>query len=105
MASGATLTEAVDLGRTFQNVFLEIPALLLSATQLHVQAAAEAGGSFFKVMHPSINTSVAEANVFAIPSAATSRMFLIPNGIQHLKIESTAPIVDGKVFTILCSDL
>lgn len=103
MASGGTLTGQVDLGRAFAKVYLEVPSMT-SNTQLHIQAAAEQGGTFRRVKQ----WNVASANVsadFAIASSVSGGALVpIPPGLQYVKVEATATVDNGATFKIICSD-
>lgn len=102
MASGGTLTSEIDLGRAYENVYLQIPAM--SNVQLHFQAAAEAGGTYYRICHPTGAAATPLNPDFGIASAATSRIVPIPNAFQVFKIETTATIDNGAVFKVLCAD-
>lgn len=102
MASGGVLTPAIDLGRAFAKVHLEVPTLT-SNTQLHIQAAVAKTDVFRRVKQ----WNVASANVatdYAISSGVTNGIAPIPGGLRYLKVEATATIDNGALFRIICSD-
>lgn len=103
MASGGTLSSECDLGRGYENVYLEIPSMT-SNSQHYIQVASVTGGTYRRVCHPAINSSTVGINDLAIHSAATSRLVPIPNGFQFYKIETTATCDSGEVYRILAGD-
>lgn len=102
MASAGTLTPAVNLGRTYQNLWLRVPTMN-SNVQLHIQAAASGSGTYSRVNHPVINSSSVSCNVFAIASSVTNTFVPIPSGFQYIKVEATAAVDNGCVFNIIAS--
>lgn len=104
MTSGLTLSPAFNLGRAFENVYLEIPTMV-SGTDFYIQVANSAAGSFRRVMHPAINTSSVQINTFVIGSAATNRVVPIPNGQQYYKVEFSTFMSDTvTVLRIMVAD-
>lgn len=98
MASGATLTAELDLGSYFTNLYLDCTG---AASEIRLQAAAAAGGTYRQVYHPSINSSTVGVNIFKISSAASGGFVPIPAGIRFLKVETTATVSNGLTFTII----
>lgn len=104
MASGATLTNSLDISNSWGSVYLEVPSMT-SQTQLFVQAAVSAQGTYRRIAMPTINSStVAANNDFTIASAVTSRMVPIPNAFRYIKIESTATVDNGVTFRVICGN-
>lgn len=104
MTSGATLTSEVDMGRSFELVYLSVPSMT-SNSQLHIKFAAETGGTYRRAKHPVLNTTSAQApQDFTIVSSATNCMVPIPGGFRFVKVESTATCDSGESFKILCAD-
>jgi len=100
MASGATLTAEVDLGGHWTKVFLDPTG---AASEVRLQAAATTAGTYRQVYHPSVNSSTVSNNIFKIGSAASGGISEVPNGLQYLKIETTAAVTNGATFNIVCS--
>jgi len=107
MASNETLatptTPAIDSGRTYANTYLSVPSGM-SNSELNIMVAVSSTGSYYKVMHPAVNSAAAQLHTFAIESASTARIVPLPGGIQYLKIKSTATMQNGAGFEILCGD-
>ena len=103
IVSFGTTSTAVNLGRAWKNVFLEIPSMT-SNSQIHIQAANTLGSIYRRVMHPLQAATTPVGIEFLIPSAVTNRMVLIPNGQQFIKVETTATVSFTAAFKIICSD-
>ena len=104
MTSGATLTLAYNLQRTWEKVYLDIPTMV-SGTDFYIQACGTEDGTFRRVMHPAINDSAVTLNTFIVGSAATNRIVPIPNGFQYIKVETSTAMTDTTtVFRVICSD-
>ena len=101
MASGASLTTSVDLGRAWAKVYLDPTG---AASEVRLQAAQILDGTFRQVYHPSINSSTAGANIFKIPSSVSGGLIELPAGLQHIKLETTAAVANGVTFKLICSD-
>jgi hypothetical protein len=104
MASGGTLTSALNLGKTFQKVYLDVPSMT-SNSNIHIHAAASVSGTYRRVALPVIGTATIGHNTFTIGSATTNRVLEIPAGLQFIKIETTATCDSGQIFNVLCEDL
>jgi hypothetical protein len=103
MASAGTLTSELKLQRSYKTMFIEI-ASMTSNSQIHIHAATVTGGTFRKVYFPLANSASPVGNVFTINSAVSNGIVPIPNGIQFLKVETTATVDNGCTFKIICSD-
>jgi hypothetical protein len=102
-ASNVTLTSALDLGRAWTNVYLEVPTMT-SGCNIYVQAAASATGTFHRV-YQRANSGTAQVNAVQIPSSVTQAMVDIPGGFQHLKVElSTAMTATSVNFKVHCAN-
>jgi hypothetical protein len=100
IASAGTLSEAIDLGRSWSVMTLDIPAR--SNTTLYLQVSPN--GSSFKRIYNAASRAGAET-VFQIASATTGVAVPIPPGHRYVKIESQDAISNGMNFTISVSDL
>lgn len=103
MASAGTATTYSDLGRSWKQLYLEIPTMT-SNTQLHIKGTSDPSRSFRRIYHPSIASTTIETDVFAIASASTNCLVPIPNGVRYIQVESTATVDNGCVFYIIASD-
>lgn len=86
MASGGTLSSGYDLGRTWRNVYLEVPSMV-SGTDLYIQAAASAG-TYNRVQFvgpATVSYSVSIASAITITGAidlgegATNPYLIVPS--------------------------
>ncbi len=103
MATDATLTSAVDLGRAWKSVYLEIPSAT-SGTDVYPQVAVGSSSTFRRVYLP-VNSGTAQANVLVVKSSVTNCMVQLPSGFQHVKLEqSTATTGTPSTYKIICSD-
>ena len=101
MASGGTLTGAIDLRQGWREVSLQIPSFP-SAADIYLHASTEAAGTYTRITFPPVNSGTAEINDFEIASGLGARMIPIPANYQHLKIEVSTALADGAFFSIVC---
>lgn len=103
MVSGESLSSAIDLGRVYPSVYLEI-ASTPSNSEHQVRAAASLGGTFNTVYHPAINSSTVSNNIYKIGSGITAAIVPIPGGLRFLKIYATAAMTNGQVYRVYACD-
>jgi hypothetical protein len=103
MASAGTLTGEANLGGTYKVAYLEVLSMN-SNSQHHIKAANESGGTYRQVYHPSLNSSTVGTNVFAIGSAVSNGFIPIPDGLQFIKVETTATVDNGTTYRIHAGD-
>ena len=101
IASGATISSEIDLGRTWKSVYLD-PTGASSAVRF--QAAASSAGTYRQVYLPQPTTSTVQANIWTVSSAISGGMIQIPPGLRFFKIDTTASVANGLSFTVICSD-
>lgn len=103
--SGVTLSSLVDLGHVWESVYLAVPTMT-SGTDIFIQAGPNASAvSGYRVMHPTVNTSSAQAFTFVIGSATSQRIIPVPNGFRYMFIElSTAMTATSAQFKLYCSN-
>lgn len=101
MASGATLTGAVDLGRAWINNLLVIQSMN-SNSQIHLQGSDSLTGTYRRIKHPTINSSTVGTNDYTIHSSASNAIVPIPAGVRFLKVETTATVDNGCIFKVIC---
>lgn len=104
MASGGTLTSAVDLGKAYAKISVLIPSMT-SGTDVYLQGSNASDGTFRRIYHaPSASTSVVGAQF--VGSAVTNCIVPFNNvHVRHIKIEhSTAMTATIAAFQIICSD-
>lgn len=100
MLSAGTLTSYMDLGGSYDTVYLEVPTMA-SGGNLAIQAAASASGTYRRIKHPVLNSSTVAVNDFLILSAATNRFVPIPGGFRYLKVETLETVLDGALFKVV----
>lgn len=105
MASGGTTSSEVNLGRTYQNVYLVIPTMATASNGMYIYGSDATGGTFRIIMHPSINSATVATNPYVITSAATNCIVPVPvGGLQFLKVNTDATVAHGCVFKFVCGD-
>lgn len=102
IASFATSSSGVDMGRGWKTMYLQIPTMT-SQTQLYIQGSND-NVTFARVYFPLANATAPVASLFNIPSNVTSAIIPIPNGIRYMKVESTAVVSFTASFRVICSD-
>lgn len=105
IASFATSSSEVDLGRSFQVIAIEVPTMT-SNTAVCIQCADTSGGTFRRVAFASVGTSTVAANDVTIASAATNKVVVIPQPIpgRFVKVETTAIVSFSAAFKVVCGD-
>jgi hypothetical protein len=101
VASGATASSAVDLGRSWFANYLVVPSMT-SNSQLHLKASETLDGTYRRVKHPPVNSATVAVNEFTILSANTGCIVPMPSGLRYVQVETTATVDGGCSFTILC---
>jgi hypothetical protein len=103
LASNTTLTSALDLGRAWKNVYLEIPTMT-SGTDVYIQAAATLDGTMRRV-YQRTNSATAQSNVWIVKSNITQVLVDLPAGLRYVAVEiSTAMTQTSVNFNVHCSD-
>lgn len=93
-ASGATVTGGADLGKSFDNYYLEIPS---GATfNLNIQGSTD-GSSFKRVYHaPADNDAVVTAvEITSATAGANGAIVKLPCGMRYMRVESQTAVADG----------
>ncbi len=103
MTSGDSLTSALDLGRSFPCIYVEI-ASTPSATDHQMKVAATLGGTYNTVYHPSLNSSTVTTNPYKVASGVTGAVVPFPGGFQFIKIWATAAMANGCTYKVYCGD-
>lgn len=104
MGSALTLSPSVDLGRTWEEVTLEVPSMASKSDFFVHGSISGTTGTFRRITHPVPNTSSIQANDFDISSAVTARMVPIPSQFQYLQLEASTANVLAITFNIICRD-
>lgn len=103
MVSGDSLTSALDLGRAFPSIYVEI-ASTPSNSEHRIRAAATLSGTYNTVYHPAINSATVAVNPYVIPSTVTGAIVPIPGGFRYIKIFASAAMTNGASYRIYCGD-
>jgi hypothetical protein len=102
-ASNTTLTSALDLGRAWRNVYLEVPTMT-SGTNVYLKAADASDGTFRRV-YLSANSATVQSNLWQVASSITQCLVEAPAGLRHLKVELTTAMTATSVnFKVHCSN-
>jgi len=102
IASGATLSSEIDLGRLFQKVYIDPTG---ANSEVRYQAAEKASGTYRQVYLPqAAGTSTVQANIWKVASAVSGGVIEGPTGLRYLKIETTAAVSDGATLKLICGD-
>jgi hypothetical protein len=105
IASGATLSDAVDLGQGWDHISVEIPTMA-SGTDIYFQAANEnSGNGVYRRFHHRITNSNDTPVAMSVDSSITN--CFVPLEFvryRYLKIElSTAMTATSATFHFICS--
>lgn len=103
IASGATLSSEINLGRSWARVYIDPTG---AASEVRFQGATESGGTYRQIYLPqSPSTSTVQANAWKVSSAISGGMIEGPGGIQFMKVETTAAVANGATLKLICSDM
>ena len=104
IASGATSSSEVDLGRAYSKVLLDLPSA--TTFTLFVQGATASGGNFKRIYHaPGDNLSDPDAIEIASSIAGANGAIVgIPNYTQYMKLESATAVANGAAYKLICVD-
>lgn len=101
--SGVTLSDAIDLGRGWQNLSIDIPTMT-SGTEIFFQAASEFNGPYRRCYHL-LSNNRSNPNPVEIDSSTTQCIvFLDMIKVRYLKVElGTAMTATGATFKVVCT--
>jgi hypothetical protein len=103
MASGVTLSDAIDLGRGYTRLSLSIPTMT-SGTDIFIKACETYGGTY-KRFRNRISTGTADPAAMYITSSVTQCFVPLEYvNARFIKIElSTAMTATAATFSLICS--
>ena len=102
VASGATLSGALDLRQGWRDVALKIPSFS-SGSDIFIHGAITSTGTYVRVTHPPVNTGTAQVEDYKIESGLAGRIIPIPANYQHIKVElSTGQTDTTSTFHVIC---
>ena len=96
IASGATTSTEIDLGRSYRKVYLEASGDI--DAELGIWAAVKAGGTY-RQMYASGATAAIASNI--------TGMFIDLDDYaysRHMRLVATAAVADGATFNVVCTD-
>jgi hypothetical protein len=104
MASGATLSSAVDLQKAYNKISLVVPSMA-SGTDIYLHGSTELAGTYRRINH-SPNSVSATAGALFISSSISNCIVPLNNlHVQYVKVElSTAMTATTAAFKLICSD-
>lgn len=93
-SSGATSTDAADLGKAYTNYYLEIPSAC--TFNLNIQGSSD-NSSFKRIYHaPADNDAVVTAVEITSATAGTNGAIVkLPVGVRYMKVESQTAVTNG----------
>lgn len=105
VASGASVSGEVNLGRTFARVYVDP---LSMSTSIHFGAAPVvlgAAGTYRTIKYPVISGLSAPQTV-TVGTAVSGSLVEVPlAGLQFIKVYAAGGEADGASCTLICSDL
>lgn len=99
MASGGTLTSAIDLG--FGPTAMNIAIGSVSSTTVYVLSAEKDSGTYRRIYM--MGTGSTSGTQFQHATTLSNAVAAIPAGHRFIKIETQAAVSDGTTFHILYS--
>jgi hypothetical protein len=117
VASGATRTGEVFLGRPWKQMYLEVPTFT-SQTTLYLVAAAFSGGPYRRIYGITSSTASVQVTEFAIASTCTNALLKLDSlksdtaqmtggictAFKYVRVECQNAVADGVTFNLICSD-
>lgn len=101
VASGATLSSEVDLGRAWTRLYIDVSGL---ASEVRFQMSKTTGGTYRQILLPQPSTSTVQANIWKVSSGASGSFIEGPAGFRYIKVETTAAVANGGSAVIYVSD-
>jgi hypothetical protein len=117
VASGATRTSEVNLGRSWKQLYLDVPTFP-SQTTLYLVAAAFSGGPYRRLYGIGSYTATVQGTEFSIQSTCSNAILKLESfkndtafstgnislPFKYIQIETQTSIDDGVSFNLICSD-
>jgi hypothetical protein len=103
MASGSTLSTYINVSVSYNKILLEVPTMT-SGTNIYMQGAVSASGTFRRIMNPSTNVTGVAPSYFNIASSVTGGNFVeVPFVLPYMKVELTTAMTDTTSnFNLVC---
>lgn len=101
IASAATLSAEIDLGRSWKRVYIDPTG---AASEVRFQAAASSGGTYRQVYLQQPTSSTVQSNIWKVASGVSGGIIEAPAGLRFFKVETTATVANGVTLKLICSD-
>lgn len=102
IASNATASSELDLGRAWNRVYIDPTNL---GAEVRFLAAPLSGGTYRQVYMPQAgSTSTVQSNLWKVATAVSGGIQEAPPGLRYIKVVVTATAANGASFTVYCSD-
>lgn len=104
MVSGLTRPSGYfDLGRSFQNVYLEVPTFA-SGANVFIQGSSD-GTTFRRIYNSVVNSTSVQAYPWQIGSTVSQGMHPVPPGFRYYKPEVSTALTDTvTTWKMICAD-
>ena len=104
IASGATLSTEVDLGKAYSKVLLELPSA--TTFNINIQGANASGGNFKRIYNAvSDNDAIVTAvEITSATAGANGAIVAIPQWCQYMKVETQTAVANGGTFYFIAMD-
>jgi hypothetical protein len=107
ITTGGSITSEFDLGRSWTNVYLVVPALssavATSTCNVYVQAGASASATYYDVVFPPTNSATTGVITFTLANSISQCVVPIPNALPFLKVRLGNTATAAVTFQIICS--
>lgn len=101
IASGASTSSEIDLGRAWRRVFLDPTG---AGGECRFQAAVAAGGTFRMIQWSAANSGT--AGTATVGSALSGSLVEVPlGGLRHVKVFVTGTVANGVTLKLYGSDM
>lgn len=107
IASGASTSDAVDLGASAWSYVKVQVGTMSTAVNLNVQASVDGGSTFYTLFHPTINSATVATNPVVISQSvgANGGVCGIPaEGCNRLRFVGTAVVSGGVAIKVICAE-
>ena len=102
LASSATLTSFIDIGRSWRHVAMELPTMN-TATAVYIHGSPTSGGTFTRFGEVLATAAANQFQDFAIATGTSGRILPIEPMCQFLKFETKTAVTHALTFSI-CRD-
>lgn len=108
IASGASTSGEINLGRAWSQVYLNYGTMstAMNMTVFAASGSSGSGATYRVVYQPPINSATVACSVFTITSTVgvAGGIVPIPSGFQYIKAVLTGVVSGGLSVSVICSD-